>query len=156
MRAPARSPGGGRSVPLEGSRAGESAGVRSWRMLPALGAAAVLAACVQAPKPLYMWETFPRQQYDTLLRQGTSPESQIQAMEQHAVKARGANAELPPGFRAHLGLLYLGAGNADKARELWLTEKAAFPESAPYMDQLLKRMEADAPKATAAVQGDPT
>jgi hypothetical protein len=103
-------------------------------------ALATLTGCVQAPKPLYLWESFPRQQYDTLLREGVSPQEQIQAMEAHAQKARASAAALPPGFRAHLGMLYLSAGDPDAARQAWEAEKSAFPESAPYIDSLLKKM----------------
>lgn len=107
---------------------------------------ALLASCAtQSPPPLYMWETFPRQQYDTLLGVGFDPAEQIRQLEAHAEKARGANAALPPGFRAHLGMLYHGAGNMDRARELWQAEKLAFPEATPYMDQLLNRLAAPAP-----------
>jgi len=67
-------------------------------------------------------------------------------MEAQAEKARAAGASLPPGFRAHLGMLKLSAGDADQARQLWQAEKTAFPESAPYMDQLLKRLDAPAKK----------
>jgi hypothetical protein len=105
------------------------------------GARLLLVGCAQAPQQLYMWESFPRQQYDALLREGMSPGTQIQALEAHAAKARGSGAALPPGFRAHLGMLYLSSGNADQARQLWLAEKDAFPESAAYIDQLLKRLD---------------
>ncbi len=110
------------------------------------GCIAALAGCATkgGPGPLYMWESFPRQQYDTLLREGYSPDEQIRLLEAHAEKARGANAALPPGLRAHLGMLHLGAGNAGRARDLWTAEKAAFPESAAYMDQLLKKLDAPA------------
>jgi hypothetical protein len=37
-------------------------------------------------------------------------------------------------------MLYLSVGNPGRATELFNAEKVAFPESAPYMDQLLKRM----------------
>jgi hypothetical protein len=100
-----------------------------------------LVGCVQVPKQLYVWETFPRQQYEALLRAGVSSESQIQTLEAHAEKARAVNGALPPGFRAHLGMLHLAAGNAASARQMWQAEKLAFPESAPYMDTLLKRLE---------------
>jgi hypothetical protein len=103
---------------------------------------ALLAGCAHQPRDLYMWGAFPRQQYDALLREGASPDEQIRTLEAQAEKARGANAALPPGFRAHLGMLYLNAGNVDQARELWLAEKSAFPESAPYMDRLLGRLQA--------------
>lgn len=112
---------------------------------------AVLGGCVQAPKPLYLWETFPRQQYDALLREGFSPQEQIEAMELHAQKARGSAASLPPGFRAHLGMLHLAVGNPEAARQAFESEKAAFPESTPYIDSLLKKMTAP----TQTSQGSP-
>ena len=113
-----------------------------------LGACVLLfAGCAQrGPAPLYMWEKFPRQQYDTLLSPGVPPVEQIAAMEEHIERARAAGAALPPGFRAHLGMLKLSAGDGVQARELWQAEKVAFPESSPYRDQLLKRLEV--PKKT--------
>jgi hypothetical protein len=120
------------------------------RLVLALACGAALAGCAQrGPGPLYQWGSFPRTQYDTLRREGANPEEQIRQLEADAAKARGAGAALPPGFRAHLGMLYLNSGNAGQARQLWLEEKASFPESAPYMDPLLKRLEggADAAKA---------
>jgi hypothetical protein len=119
---------------------------RGVRRLALASCIAVLAGCAaQGPPPLYIWETFPRQQYDSLLGVGFDPAEQIRLLEAHAEKARGANAALPPGFRAHLGMLHLGAGNIDRARELWQAEKLAFPEATPYMDQLLNRLAAPAP-----------
>lgn len=111
-----------------------------------------LIGCVQAPKQLYMWETFPRQQYEVLLREGVSPESQIQALEAHAEKARAANGVLPLGFRGHLGMLYLTTGNATTARQMWQAEKVAFPESAGYMDSLLKRLDGQPHSKTAVTE----
>lgn len=122
----------------------------AWPMrLASAAVVTLLAACAQPAKPpLYMWEDFPRQQYDTLLRAGTAnPQEAVLALQAHADKARAAGAALPPGFRAHLGMLQLAAGNADQARELWLAEKAAFPEAGAYMDLLLKRL--DKPAAPA-------
>ncbi len=102
----------------------------------------MLAACAaKGPGPLYLWEAFPRQQYDALLRGGFSPDEQIRQLESHAEKARAANAALPPGLRAHLGMLYLGAGNAERARELWKAEILAFPESSAYMNQLIRKLD---------------
>lgn len=114
--------------------------------------AALLVGCAQPPRPpMYLWETFPRQQYNTLLRTDGGPDmEQITLLQSHAEKARATGAALPPGFRAHLGMLRLSAGNVDEARQLWQAEKLAFPESAPYMDQLLKRLDAPAKSATAS------
>ena len=111
------------------------------------GCAALLCACAnKPPAPLYMWDSFAKQQYETLLRtDGNVPSEQLLAMLAHADKARAAGAKLPPGFRAHLGMLKLSAGDAGGAREAWLAEKLAFPVSAPYMDRLLGRLVAPRP-----------
>jgi hypothetical protein len=125
---------------------------RPMRVVLAACTAVLVTGCAnRAPPPLYLWEAFPRQQYDTLLANGTPTQDQILALQAHAEKARANNAALPPGFRAHLGMLQLAAGNVDEARALWLAEKASFPESAPYMDQLLKRLDGSA----AAKKGNP-
>ena len=100
----------------------------------------IAAGCAQQPKQLYMWGSFPRQQYDVLLRDGASPLEQIKLLETHTEKARSIGAALPPGLRAHLGMLKLSVGDSEQARQLWKAEKEAFPESAPYMDQLLNRL----------------
>jgi len=123
--------------------------------LCAAAAVGMLVACAAKPVPLYMWGTFPHQQYDTLQRAGASPEEQMQAMEQHMEKARAANAALPPGFRAHLGMLELNVGNADRARQLFESEKSAFPESAPYMDKLLAKLTAPAQAPQSANKDKP-
>lgn len=121
--------------------------VPSARLLALATTVTLLAGCAQpGPKPLYLWESFPRQQYETLLSHGAAPLDQIAELEAHVEKARATGAALPPGLRAHLGMLKLNAGDTNEARQLWQAEKIAFPESAPYMDQLLKRLDAPAKK----------
>jgi len=122
-------------------------GARPATLLALTAAIALLGGCAQnRVAPLYLWEAFPRQQYDTLLSHGAPGLDQIASLEAHVEKARATGAALPPGLRAHLGMLKLNAGDINEARQLWLAEKTAFPESAPYMDQLLKRLDAPAKK----------
>jgi hypothetical protein len=52
---------------------------------------------------------------------------------------QAANRPVPPGMRAHLGMLYAETGNDGKAQESLLAEKASCPESATYVDLLLKK-----------------
>lgn len=119
-----------------------------WICLAVGAVVLALAGCATRPKPLYLWESFGRQQYKVLLREGDSPDEQIRALEAHAEKARASNADLPPGFRAHLGMLHLENGNIQRAKELWSGEKAAFPEATSYMDRLLKQLDQPASKPT--------
>lgn len=123
-------------------------GAVTLRRLAAAGALLALVGCATQPAPLYAWEDFPRQQYDILLHEGASPLDQIAAMNSHAEKARANNASLPPGFRAHLGMLHLSVGNAASARDFWMAERSAFPESAPYMDALIKKLDSSAKPAS--------
>lgn len=110
------------------------------RIVACLGLALMVGCAQKGPGPLYMWEAFPKQQYEALQRGGVPAEDQIAALEEHAEKARAAGAALPPGFRAHLAILKLSVGNPDEALRLFSAEKAAFPESSFYMDQFLKRL----------------
>lgn len=117
--------------------------VRTSRRIQNLLAATVAATavgCAQSPQPLYHWDGYQRQLYEHFKADASGPEEQLQILLSQAEKARGAGAALPPGFRAHLGMLYLELGRADEARQQFESEKAAFPESATYMDFLLKRM----------------
>lgn len=112
----------------------------------AAGAAAVLALCAaltgcgHAPRPLYHWDGFQGQLYEHFKGQGSGPDEQLRALDAQAEKARAAGAALPPGFRAHQAMLCLRMGRDGEARAYLEAEKASFPESAPYMDFLLKNM----------------
>lgn len=53
------------------------------------------------------------------------------------VQVNKQNKPMPPGFHAHLGLLYGEAGRFDEMRNQFLIEKELFPESAEFIDFLL-------------------
>ena len=65
--------------------------------------------------------------------------AQIDAMEKSAQKAYSANKQLPPGFYAHLGLLYYGEGDFARAKANFDTEAKLYPESRPYMRWLSEK-----------------
>lgn len=118
------------------------------RALAIVGLAGVLSACVQQPKSMYSWQSYEGSVYAYLKDDGGDYATQTLAMEKNIETARAANAELPPGFRAHLGMLYLKMGEGDKGVEQMQGEKAAFPEAAPFMDFLLRN--AGKPQTVAA------
>ncbi|WP_312435950.1 DUF4810 domain-containing protein [Achromobacter sp.] len=113
---------------------------RAGRALAIAALAGVLSACVQQPKSMYSWQSYQGSVYSYLKDDGGDYATQTLAMEKNIETARAANAELPPGFRAHLGMLYMKMGNGDKGVEQMQGEKAAFPEAAPFMDFLLRNV----------------
>lgn len=67
-------------------------------------------------------------------------EKQIHILEEDLEKARSADKALPPGFLAHLGVLYLQTGQTDKALNAFEGEKLKFPESTKLMDRFIEKM----------------
>lgn len=110
---------------------------RVGRVLAVTAVVGVLSACAQH-KNMYSWQSYQPSVYAYLKDDGADHATQTLAMEKNIETARATNAELPPGFRAHLGMLYLKLGNGDKGVEQLEGEKAAFPESKPFMDFLLR------------------
>jgi hypothetical protein len=108
-------------------------------LLPALLlGAGLLQGCASGPKTLYQWEGYQPQVYEYLKGEG-SVEQQIAELEKglQVIRARGNTP--PPGYHAHLGMLYAQLGKDDQVVQQFRTEEALFPEAKPYMDFLLKK-----------------
>ena len=110
-------------------------------ILAALGASVVLAGCASGPKgppPLYGWSGY-QSNLDTYFRQDKAGlDEQIQSMETNKQKILAANQALPPGYQAHLGLLYGKQGNMARFQQDLTAEKQQFPEAASFVDFLLR------------------
>lgn len=128
---------------------------RRARLALVLGMAGMLAACAQQPKSLYSWQAYQPNVYAYLKDDGADYVKQIDAFEKNIETARASNQTLPPGFRAHLGLLYLKTGDADKGVAQLEAEQLAFPESAPFMAFLMRNAKpAAAPSGNDAATPD--
>ena len=117
--------------------------IKTSRALPAcaLAAALLLSGCASAPKTLYQWEGYQPQVYEYF--KGEEPaQAQAEALERDLQKIASTGNKAPPGYHAHLGMLYLSMGKDDQMVQQLRTEKALFPESGPYMDFLLKNAKA--------------
>ena len=105
----------------------------------ALAAALALVGCAQpGPKPLYQWAGYQNSVYQYMKSNGSEPGAQIAALEAQIEKNKVANEANPPGMRAHLALLYSKTGDDVAAQRHLEAERAQFPESAAYVDFLLK------------------
>lgn len=103
---------------------------------------ALATGCAQQPKPLYHWGGYQTNLYEYFKADGRTPAEQMQRMEAEADRAGASGAVLPPGFRAHMGLLSLKLGRDGEARGYFEAEKKAFPESTAFVDSMLRRMDA--------------
>jgi hypothetical protein len=105
-----------------------------------MGASVVLAGCAgpKEPPPLYGWSGY-QANLDTYFRQDKAGlDEQIQSMETHKQAIRSANQALPPGYQAHLGLLYGKQGNMARFQQELTAEKQQFPEAESFVDFLLR------------------
>ena len=104
----------------------------------ALALSAVLTGCATAPKTLYQWDGYQPQVYQYL--KGESPVQQIAEMEKSLALISAKGNSVPPGFHAHLGMLYSITGKSDQVATQFEDEKKLFPESSAYMDFLLGKL----------------
>ncbi|QHI99809.1 DUF4810 domain-containing protein [Xylophilus rhododendri] len=104
-----------------------------------LAGAAVLGGCAHRTEPIYQWESYQTQVYQYLQGQSSDPQKQIASLEADFQKIRAQNHKPPPGFHAHLGMLYASVGKDDQALQEFQTEKSLFPESTAFIDMLLAK-----------------
>lgn len=101
-------------------------------------AAGVIAGCRTSNPGLYQWGSYQPQVYQHL--KGESPNEQIATLEKDLQRMNAAGSKAPPGFHAHLGMLYSMVGRNDLVAAEFQEEKRLFPESTTYMNRLLETM----------------
>lgn len=106
------------------------------RILCILAVLGLTACASRQDTSLYYWKGYSDQVYAQL--QEKHAKNPVAEMEQYFNQAASQNKKAAPGAHAHLGLLYLNEGNSQQAKEQWLKEKELFPESATFIDFLLK------------------
>ena len=109
-----------------------------WRVAAGVAVGSAGLAGSSAPKPLYQWEGYQPQVYQYF--KGEAKEAQVAELERGLEKIKATNGAVPPGYHAQLGMLYSGLGKDDQMVQEFNTEKALFPESATYIDFLMKNV----------------
>lgn len=102
----------------------------------ALAATLILAGCHSNPT-LYQWGSYQPQVYQHFKGE-KSPNEQIDVLEKDLATITSQGKNPPPGYHAHLGMLYSMVGKQDLMVAEFESEKKLFPESSAYMDFLLK------------------
>lgn len=109
-----------------------------FRIAGVLLLSAILAGCATKPTSLYQWQGY-QNNVDAYFRgDKLSPDAQAQLMESDLQKIRASGAAVPPGYYAHLGLLYGQQGKLDQFAQQVQAEKKQYPESETFMDFLLR------------------
>jgi hypothetical protein len=108
------------------------------RMAGMLLLAGLMGGCAHKPGALYEWQGY-QQNVDAYFRADKlSTDAQTQLMESDLQKIRANGGAVPPGYYAHLGLLYGQQGRLDQFAQNMQAEKTQYPESETFMDFLLR------------------
>ena len=99
----------------------------------------ILSGC--AGKTIYQWGEYEDLLYNRYMKPGDVPINQeIEQLTEQLDKTEAQGELVPPGLHAHLGYLYFITGNSGNALNHLRYEKQKFPESAHFIDGLIKRM----------------
>jgi len=93
-----------------------------------------LTGCAQKG-PMYSWGGYEAQTYKYF--KGEPPEAQLIELEKQMAEAKDKGLALPPGFHAHMALLYEKTGKSVEMRQMFETEKRLYPESSILINNIL-------------------
>ena len=99
---------------------------------------ALLSGCATKPPSLYQWERYQANIDAHFRADKVSPDVQAQLMEADLQKIKAVGGVVPPGFQAHLGLLYGQMGRLDLFVQMLQAEKTQFLESETFMNFLMR------------------
>ncbi|OON38053.1 DUF4810 domain-containing protein [Izhakiella australiensis] len=97
----------------------------------------MLAACAAKNTTQYHWGEYQAALYSYYKHDG-SADKQIEMLNKVLEESKAKNKIPAPGLHAQLGMLYAESGRRDRAFEQFSAEKLAYPESAHYMDFLMR------------------
>jgi hypothetical protein len=98
----------------------------------------VAGGCAEKSPLLFQWESYQGYLDSYFRTDSVGLDTQIQLMEQDLQKIKAIDSAVPPGYTAHLGLLYAQQGRLDKFSEFLMEEKRRFPEAEVFVDFLLR------------------
>ncbi|MCL2044308.1 MAG: DUF4810 domain-containing protein [Treponema sp.] len=107
-----------------------------WYIFFVLVFAALFSGC-SSSQALYSWGDYENQVHAYLNRE--NPEAQLRVLERSRQNIESSGKKIPPGFYAHIGMIYAELGSHDMAIDSFEKEKTLFPESAVFMDFILDR-----------------
>jgi len=100
----------------------------------------LVAGCATGHKDMYYWGEYENMLNDMYSNPGnTGLDVQIEKIHTDINHADEEGKPSPPGLYAHLGFLYASQGDIAKAKKAFNIEKKLFPESATFINGMMKR-----------------
>lgn len=103
----------------------------------------VVSGCVSSPTPLYNYGDYSEDYYTYKKNMGDESALKLQKSIELAIENAGnsRSGRVPPGMYANIGYMYLKGGDSVKAIDSFNKEKSIYPESAHFMDRIIKKVE---------------
>ena len=93
-------------------------------------------------RTLYDWGTYERSVFNMYSsREDFSVAAEIDQLQKEVERTERKKRAIPPGKMAHLGYLYLMAGDSERARACFEKERELFPEGEKFIGFLLGRLQ---------------
>ena len=109
--------------------------------LVALTAALAAGPAACAERTMYDWGSYEESVYGLWCEPGSwMPTQAIGTLTDEVTETKLAGRKPPPGVQAHLGYLQLLVGDGAAAVSWFREEKAAYSESAVFMDRLIAKV----------------
>jgi len=108
----------------------------------ALLAVLVISGCATQKPLIYRWGEYEQLVYEMYAAPGKAePGAQVTKLSEDVERTLAEGKRVPPGVHAHLGYMYYIQGNEGAAINEFATEQKLFPESAVFIDGILKRLQ---------------
>lgn len=104
-------------------------------------AAAALFLCSCAPQAIYNWSGYDNAVYSYTKANDEKSLQELISVYQRLIKNTGSSHKPAPGICADYGYLLLKKGEVAKGKELLKQEIAFYPESAVFVERIIKRAE---------------
>ena len=102
----------------------------------------LLAGITGCQRTLYDWGSYERSVFNMYSsREDFSVAAETDRLQKEVERTERKKYAIPPGKMAHLGYLYLMAGDSERARACFEKERELFPEGEMFMEFLLGRLQ---------------
>ena len=111
----------------------------------ALALTLLLGACATAPKPIYHWGSYQPALYAHFKGDDAKAQELLDKLQVQLAETQQSNLLPPPGLHGHMALLNAKLGRSEESRRHLERERQLFPESAAYIDMLLRNTQKSSP-----------